>query len=1088
MKAPIEKKHRRSLRRAFWLGLVLLVVGGLGALVALFSSGPVGVPYLGSVLAWQGTRGPVSLSIESASVDFTDPEGIKIVVTGAHVEIAGSTPVDIRLPRLEAPVSRAGLAVGQLHFTSIRALDPAVSISLSGGPTVVPEIEPLLEAVDHMADLVDDQFARRALEAVHIRGASFEIKGPAPRDFSNIDADIHRDENRTIMASATVDGRYSPWRMDLLRKAPAGAPYKSIGVVVNGITVAELLAGDVQLAEGKGLRLPASAKIEARLTADGEFESAKAVARAANGWIQMGRTLVSFDDVALALKYNGEDRSIEIDTSHLIRGDTQVFFTGLIDRPGDDGIWSFKIDAPFPQFGASDVAEPPQMLDAIILRGSFDQNEQLVQINQFRARAGEAVAQGAGSVQITPEGPYLALAIDGEEIPVALAKQVWPITLVPPARDWVIEHLKGGLIETVSFIGAVRPPGFNYRDPDPGWSGDDMAVSMTFTDGALVPVGDVPVVSGLTGTLTVENERMTVRATDGTAQVDGGGVVAVPSTVFTIDHLPLRVGKIAGIVTRLEGDNADLGALMNSEPFFVLDKAGLTQGGVSGSGTVDIDATFPLEKVIDPEAVFWQAIGQSSDFSDANPIMGHTIQDADVIFEANRHQVAITGAGVFDGIEADINLVIPLGDDAGELRQDVVATVMAQQLKDRGIDLTAFLKGAMTISAVNVEGGQDIAIDLRQTEVNLSALGWRKAPGVPAQARFRLITGADGNQVQDFELTTDGTDVFGQIELSAAGELVEATFDRFQLRPGDNAQVDISKGQGGRYDIIFSGRSFDGRGLLRSLQSPGGSKGGGDFADGARIAVDLSRMTGFNDHFIQNLSGRIDTGRNGLTAADLSGRMDGRTDFRFTLSTQDGAQRAAGRFEDTGATLAFLNLYDRMRGGRGTLDVVLADEDSWIGEFGVRSLMITGDPAIQQISERDRRLRTARDSGSAVRVPDGSASFDTLDISFVREGDVISVSRGALRGAVLGGTVSGTVDLAQQTLSMTGTFVPIYALNNFFSRIPLLGFALGGNSGEGLIGVTYRLSGPLSDPVLTVNPISAIAPGIFRRMFEFQSN
>ncbi|MEC9404627.1 MAG: AsmA-like C-terminal domain-containing protein, partial [Pseudomonadota bacterium] len=102
--------------------------------------------------------------------------------------------------------------------------------------------------------------------------------------------------------------------------------------------------------------------------------------------------------------------------------------------------------------------------------------------------------------------------------------------------------------------------------------------------------------------------------------------------------------------------------------------------------------------------------------------------------------------------------------------------------------------------------------------------------------------------------------------------------------------------------------------------------------------------------------------------------------------------------------------------------------------------------------------------------------------------ELLTISRGALQGNALGGTVSGSVDLSQQTLNLTGTFVPIYALNNFFAKIPLLGFALGGNSGEGLIGVTYRLSGSVSDPVLSVNPISAIAPGIFRKMFEFQAN
>uniref|UniRef100_UPI003217A53D AsmA-like C-terminal domain-containing protein n=1 Tax=uncultured Roseibium sp. TaxID=1936171 RepID=UPI003217A53D len=114
----------------------------------------------------------------------------------------------------------------------------------------------------------------------------------------------------------------------------------------------------------------------------------------------------------------------------------------------------------------------------------------------------------------------------------------------------------------------------------------------------------------------------------------------------------------------------------------------------------------------------------------------------------------------------------------------------------------------------------------------------------------------------------------------------------------------------------------------------------------------------------------------------------------------------------------------------------------------------------------------------------GESSFQTLDILFTRAGDILTIHKGGLKGAVFGGTVSGTVNLASQAIDLTGTFVPIFALNNIFSKIPILGFALGGGSGEGLIGVTYRVTGELSDPKLSVNPISAIAPGIFRKMFQ----
>ena len=71
-------------------------------------------------------------------------------------------------------------------------------------------------------------------------------------------------------------------------------------------------------------------------------------------------------------------------------------------------------------------------------------------------------------------------------------------------------------------------------------------------------------------------------------------------------------------------------------------------------------------------------------------------------------------------------------------------------------------------------------------------------------------------------------------------------------------------------------------------------------------------------------------------------------------------------------------------------------------------------------------------------------------------------------------------------LSSKGTFLPAYGLNNFASKIPILGLALGGGTKSGLIGVTYRLAGKAKNPQLFVNPMSLIAPGIFRQIFEFR--
>ena len=1088
-KTGAETKPARLARfRWRWLvaGLLICAIAGV---TVMFASGPVRVPLLGSLLALQGTRGPVQLTVDYASLDFTAPDGIIVLIEGVEAEIDGASPVRISLPRLKAPLNRDALLSGNVHFSWLDLETPEVEVTLPGGAAKVPEMEPLMEAIDRVSDVIDDQFARRALRFVRIRDASVTLSGKTPRQFDGIDADIFRNENRTIRAFAKISGNVSTWRMELARSAPEGARQKNIGVVVNGITLAELLGPEADVAQGKGLGLPASAKIESRLNAEGEFLTANAVARMRDGWFQMGKTLVAFDDAALSLLFRRGQSDIEITRSHIIRGNTRIFLTGSIAPvPDDSAEWAIELDAENPQFGSADVPEAPHMMDGIQVRARFDPQERLLSVDRFTARSGKAVAHGVAYLQMTPEGPYLALAAEGELIPVAVAKQLWPITLVPPARKWVNERLKAGLIEKVAFTGAVRPPAFNHRDPNPGWSGNDMRLDMTFSDAAVSPVGEVPEVTGLDGTLTVQNETLTVTAADGTARAATGGTVAVPQSVFKILRLPLRDGKLAEITTTIEAAAIDLGAVINSAPFKVLEKAGLTEGGVEGSGELDISARFPLDKKIDIEKIDWQATGQLSDFTDANPILGHTVANADLSLVADPDQVAITGRGVLDGLRADIDLVVPLGGSGIAARQDVIVSVTAEQLKDKGIDLTAFLDGAMTLSVARAAEGQDFVIDLKQTDVRLKALGWQKAKGVPATASFRLVETGEARKIKGFKLTSEGVDVAGDMNLSEQGDLVSASFDTFRLRPGDKVEVDIQKAPDGRYDIIFAGSAFDGRGLIRNMRDPGGSKGAGDFSEGARIAASIDKVTGFNSQSIEQFSGQVETGKSGLKSADLKGLVNGRSNFEFVVTEQSGAQTANARFEDTGATLRFLDLYERMQGGAGALSVAMADEDSWVGEFNVRSLRITEDPAIKSIRERDRSKFNQDGSVANTREATGSASFDTLVINFTREGEILTISRGALQGNALGGTVSGTVDLAQQTMNLTGTFVPIYALNNFFAKIPLLGFALGGNSGEGLIGVTYRLSGSVSDPVLSVNPISAIAPGIFRKMFEFQSN
>jgi hypothetical protein len=98
----------------------------------------------------------------------------------------------------------------------------------------------------------------------------------------------------------------------------------------------------------------------------------------------------------------------------------------------------------------------------------------------------------------------------------------------------------------------------------------------------------------------------------------------------------------------------------------------------------------------------------------------------------------------------------------------------------------------------------------------------------------------------------------------------------------------------------------------------------------------------------------------------------------------------------------------------------------------------------------------------------------------------MAIRDGVLRGPMVGATVEGNIDYARDKVSVRGTLVPLYGLNNMFGQIPIVGLFLGGGSNEGIFGITYEVRGSTSNPQPIVNPISAIAPGVLRKFFEFR--
>jgi hypothetical protein len=178
-----------------------------------------------------------------------------------------------------------------------------------------------------------------------------------------------------------------------------------------------------------------------------------------------------------------------------------------------------------------------------------------------------------------------------------------------------------------------------------------------------------------------------------------------------------------------------------------------------------------------------------------------------------------------------------------------------------------------------------------------------------------------------------------------------------------------------------------------------------------------------------------------------------------------------------------------VQGGRLLID---AQPKAGAGPRDLTGTIILTDFALRNVPVLAKLLNAMSLSGiidllnnKGINFKKARARFDWTDRGQpqqVQNMRLITISEGQTSGASLGLTFEGGIDLWRKVYDLNGTIVPVTDLNNLLEKIPLLGDVLTAG-GEGMFAATYKISGPQSDPDVSVNPLSVLAPGILRKIF-----
>ena len=175
--------------------------------------------------------------------------------------------------------------------------------------------------------------------------------------------------------------------------------------------------------------------------------------------------------------------------------------------------------------------------------------------------------------------------------------------------------------------------------------------------------------------------------------------------------------------------------------------------------------------------------------------------------------------------------------------------------------------------------------------------------------------------------------------------------------------------------------------------------------------------------------------------------------------------------------LKFLRVYDYFKGGTLNIDAKRGADKVIIGHAKARNINLTKTGVFVKL------LTLASFTGMVDMLSGDGITFSHFDAPFEYDGSKLKLAQAKAFGNVLGISGSGSYDEDKKLLDFKGMIAPAYGLNSLLGKIPVVGQLLSGRDGT-IFAVNYQITGSLSDPDISINPLSALSPNSVKDLWN----
>jgi len=279
-------------------------------------------------------------------------------------------------------------------------------------------------------------------------------------------------------------------------------------------------------------------------------------------------------------------------------------------------------------------------------------------------------------------------------------------------------------------------------------------------------------------------------------------------------------------------------------------------------------------------------------------------------------------------------------------------------------------------------------------------------------------------------------------------------------------------------NFIIDGESFDASKIINNIMDNDEQSLSLFHSLNSKIKIKIKKTYIDEINYINNLYGNINFDNNKLTNLKLDSIFPNKKKINLSIITNDNLEIITKL--TSGYPKPLIKRYNFIKGfEEGNLSFYS------LKKKGLSNSVLTIDNfKVKKVPVFAKLLSLASLQGMADLLTGEGIRFTDFEMIFSNQKGLTKIEELYAIGPAVSIIMDGYIE-TNKIVSLRGTLVPATTINRTIASIPLLGKILvGGKTGEGVFGVSFKIKGTSKNLKTTVNPVKTLTPRFITRTLE----